>query len=225
MKRKSLFILLSVLILGLTVACMSNSILSNLGSDSTNTSDSQNASNILLQEDFSNSNSGWDVFDKDSYAGNYEDGIYTIINNDTQSYAWGFAHKYFTDTSIEVETHLISGPTDSESGIICREDGDNFYYGLVSVDGYYGIFKSTADDFALVQMENMPYNESINKENAVNKIRFDCIGSSLSLYVNDILLAQVTDSDFTSGDIGLLVGTYDEGAAKFGFDNLVVSNP
>jgi hypothetical protein len=74
-------------------------------------------------------------------------------------------------------------------------------------------------------MENMPTNSAIKLGNETNKVRFDCVGSTLSLYVNDILLAEVTDSDYASGDIGLIVGTYDTAGAKFSFDNLVVSKP
>lgn len=233
MNRKVMILIISTLVLILSVACASSSLLSQIngsndsGNTTTSNNDSGNAttSNVLLQEDFSNNNSGWDVYDEGNYLANYEDGKYVVTNNDTQAYAWGFANKFFSDTSITVDTQLVSGPQDAESGIICRQDGDNFYYGLVSVDGYYGIFKSTADDFALIQMENMPYNDAIKQKNETNSIRFDCIGSTLSLYANGILLAQVSDSDYSGGDIGFIVGTYDEGGAKFSFDNLVVTNP
>ena len=226
MKRKTDIFFLSILILGLSVACASSSLLSNDKNNNNTdiTSSNNTATNTLLEEDFSNSNSGWDHYTDGDYQAYYEDGKYFILNKDVQAYAWGLANKFFSDTSISVDTQLVSGPQDVESGIICRQNGNDFYYGIVSVDGYYGIFKSNDDEYTMIQMESMLYNESINKANGVNKIRFDCIGSTLSLYANDILLAQVSDSDYTNGDIGFIVGTYDEGDAKFSFDNLVVTN-
>jgi hypothetical protein len=215
--------LLSVLLLS-SIACSTSSLLSGSTNEGT-ASTSEETKNILLSEDYSNSKSGWDIYAEDLLSADYENGMYVITNDDPQSYAWGIANKYFTDTSIEMDTQLLSGPMDVESGIICRKNGNNFYYGLISIDGYYGIFKSTEEDFLMVQMENMPFNNAIKLGNEVNRVRFDCIGSTLSLFANDILLAEVTDPDYTSGDIGLIVGTYDDPGAKFGFDNLVVLKP
>jgi hypothetical protein len=221
MKSKLMLVLLSVVILSFfSLACLSSSLVP--GSSSAT---EEAPSKVLLSEDFSSDTSGWDVYKEDKLSASYDNGTYVITNDDTQAYAWGIANKVFTDTSITVDSQLVSGPMDVESGIICRMNGDNFYYGLVSIDGYYGIFKSTAEDFTLIQMENMPTNSAIKLGNESNKIRFDCVGSTLSLYVNDILLANVTDSDYTSGDIGLIVGTYDTAGAKFSFDNVVVSKP
>ncbi len=232
MKSKLSLVLLSIGMMSiLSVACLSSSLTAGSSSGSDETTVEQSApvekptNTDLLSEDFSNSNSGWDIYSEDLLSAAYENNMYVITNDDPNSYAWGIANKFFTDTSITVDTQLLSGPMDVESGIICRMNGDNFYYGLISIDGYYGIFKSTEKEFAMVQMENMPFNNAIKLGNELNKIRFDCIGSTLSLYVNDILLAEVTDADYTSGDIGLIVGTYEEAGAKFGFDNVVVSKP
>lgn len=232
MKSKLMLVLLSVVLMSfLSMACLSSSLLPGSDGGTDETTDAQPAqveeasSNVLLSEDFSNNSSGWDVYSEDLLSANYENDMYVITNDDPQSYAWGIANKFFTDTSITVDSQLLSGPMDVESGIICRMNGDNFYYALISIDGYYGIFKSTAEDFTMIQMENMPFNNAIKLGNETNKIRFDCIGSTLSLYINDILLAEVTDADYASGDIGLIVGTYEEAGAKFGFDNVVVSKP
>jgi hypothetical protein len=38
-------------------------------------------------------------------------------------------------------------------------------------------------------------------------------------------LEQQTDSNFSSGDVGLMAGTFDTGGAQIAFDNFVVSKP
>ncbi|MBI9048865.1 MAG: hypothetical protein JEZ00_05585 [Anaerolineaceae bacterium] len=221
MQKKWLYILLTFTIGISTMACLSSSITS----DATEDSAAEPKQQVLLEEDFSKDNTGWDIYEDETISMAYENDMYVVVDQDPQFYAYGYANKNFADTSIEVESTLLSGPMDVESGIICRSSYDNFYFGIVSIDGYYGIVKAIGDDFSLIQMDSMPANSAINQGNEMNKIRFDCIGNSLSLYVNGELLTSVTDDELTDGDIGFIVGTYDEGGAKFGFDNLVVTKP
>jgi hypothetical protein len=217
MKNKWLLFVLTVVI-GISVLACSTSSLLPSGEDS-------ESSKVLFTDDFSNAKSGWDIYEDSDMMTGYENDMFVVFNNVPQYYSYAYANKNLTDTSIEVDSTLLSGPMDVESGIICRSNYDNFYYAIVSIDGYYGIAKAIGEDFSYIQMDSMLYNSSINLGNETNKIRFDCIGNTLSLYVNGQLLTSVTDDELTSGDIGFIVGTYDEAGAKFGFDNLVVSKP
>jgi hypothetical protein len=47
----------------------------------------------------------------------------------------------------------------------------------------------------------------------------------LSLTVNGVLLAEVQDSEFTSGDIALTATSYESDPTEVRFDNLVVTSP
>ena len=58
-----------------------------------------------------------------------------------------------------------------------------------------------------------------------NRLRVDCIGNRLSLYVNGEIVAEVTDGDLASGDVGLASGTYDDPGTDMRFDNFVVYRP
>jgi hypothetical protein len=180
---------------------------------------------LLFKDDFSNDKTGWDIYEGEDMTTGYENDMFVILNNAPQYYTYAYANKNLSDTSIVVESTLLSGPMDVESGIICRSNYENFYYAVVSIDGFYGIAKSIGDDYEYIQSDGMYENAAINLGNEMNTIRFDCIGNELTLYVNGQLLSSVTDDQLTNGDIGLLVGTYDEGDAKFGFDNLVVTKP
>jgi hypothetical protein len=42
------------------------------------------------------------------------------------------------------------------------------------------------------------------------------------MFVNDQLLAEVSDDTFAKGEIALAVSTFEEGGATFKFDNLLV---
>jgi hypothetical protein len=53
-----------------------------------------------------------------------------------------------------------------------------------------------------------------------NRIRGDCVGTTLTLYVNDRKLIEVDDRDLTSGRVGLSVES-----ANVIFDNFWVRTP
>jgi hypothetical protein len=60
--------------------------------------------------------------------------------------------------------------------------------------------------------------DAINKGMSTNHIRGDCVGSKLTLYVNDQKLLEREDDEFASGAVGLEVES-----ANISFDNLLVS--
>jgi hypothetical protein len=47
----------------------------------------------------------------------------------------------------------------------------------------------------------------------------------LALTVNGVLVAETSDSSFHEGDIGLIVGSFDDPGVDIWFDNLVVLVP
>ena len=48
---------------------------------------------------------------------------------------------------------------------------------------------------------------------------------TISLYVNDQLVHQLTDTAYTSGTIALDAGTFVQPSAEVAFDNVVVRRP
>ena len=60
---------------------------------------------------------------------------------------------------------------------------------------------------------------------ASNHIRADCVGDTLTLYVNGMQLAQVKDARFPAGDVGLIAGTYATPGTDIRFDDFIVYQP
>ena len=52
-----------------------------------------------------------------------------------------------------------------------------------------------------------------------------CVGDTLNLAINGILLAEAHDSDLSSGSAGIIVGTFEYPGIIVGFDNFKVSSP
>ncbi len=63
----------------------------------------------------------------------------------------------------------------------------------------------------------------------VNRIRADCVGSKLTLYVNDRQVLEAEDSEYASGFYGLFVGNDVENGGPFKtnvlFDDFSISSP
>ncbi len=183
------------------------------------------SSNVLFEDDFSKTSSGWDQTTSESGTTDYKDGTYQILVNQTQYDLWANPGKSFTDVSTEVDAVMIGGPVDNDFGIICRyKDTSNYYFGIISSDGYYAI-GYVLDGKQSIFSEQLEFSDAIKQGTESNRIRFDCVGSTLTLYANGTQLTQVTDNTLTSGDVGLMAGTFDSAGTNVSFDNFVVKKP
>lgn len=182
--------------------------------------------NVLFQDDFSDPSSGWDQVNEIEGSTDYVNGVYRIYVDEANYDIWANPGLDFTDTIIEVEATKVGGPDDNDFGVICRYQGlDNFYFFIISSDGYYGIAKVVNGEQALIGLENMEYSDAINQGNASNLLRADCIGNQFTLYINGEKVADASNSQYTSGDVGLIAGTFDIAGTEVNFDNIVVSQP
>jgi hypothetical protein len=214
MKKKLNFIIIIVVLVLTALACGSS------------TPSEPLPEGVLFQDDFSDTSSGWDRVNVSDGITDYEDGIYRILVNTDNTDVWANPGLNFTDTVIEVEATKVGGPDDNDFGIICRyEDTSNFYALIISSDGYYGVYKVLDGEQLLIGEESMMPDDAIKQGNVTNIIRADCIGSTLTLFVNGTQLVSVQDSSFSSGDAGLLAGTFDTPGTDIHFDNFVVREP
>jgi len=96
---------------------------------------------------------------------------------------------------------------------------------LISSDGYYGILKVRQGAYSLLSGTTMDYSNEINRARGTNRVRGDCIGPNLALFVNGNLLVQVADMDFSAGKTGLIAGSHDVIGVDILFDNFIVYQP
>ena len=185
------------------------------------------SSQILFSDDFSTTSKKWDQVTEADRSTGYYNNAYRITVNSTDSHVWANPKpKDYADTRIEVDAWKNGGPDDNDFGIICRSSGEGeFYYGVISSDGFYGIYKVTSDGGDSLGNDSMLESDAILQGGVTNHLRFDCVGTTLSLYVNDTLVDQQTDSSYTTGNIGLMAGTYQASGTDILFDNFFVYNP
>ncbi len=220
MKSNSrILIMFAVLILS-SLACQA------VSSGGTTTTTDQPASNLLFKDDFSDTSSGWDQVTTDTGVTDYTDGVYRIYVNETGTDVWANPGLDFTDVSVQVEASMVGGPADNDFGVVCRSmDVSKFYFFVISSDGYYGIGKVSDAGQELIGMDAMQPSEAIHQGGEMNTVRADCVGSSLSIYVNGEKLNEVQDTEFASGDVGLIAGSFDTPGTDIHFDNFSVTKP
>ncbi len=180
---------------------------------------------VLFQDDFSNPFSGWDHVSTSGGIMDYDSGVYRFLVNDSHFNYWATPRKQFTDTRVEVDTAKLGGPDSNRAGIVCRLNGEQFYFFVISSDGYYAIGRTNGLESYLLGQDQMALSTSIKTGMAVNHLRADCVGSTLVFYVNGFPVAQVNDSTLASGEVGLLAGTFEEGGVDIIFDQFIVLQP
>ena len=182
---------------------------------------------VQFQDDFSDPSSGWARrFDENTGSLDYVNQGYQISVNQSHAILWSGPGLEFTDVQIEVDVTKIDGPENDDFGVVCRaRDEHNFYFLIISSDGYYGIGIVRDGIQQLISMKNMPPSEDIIQGQHTNHLRADCIDETLSLYVNGIHLVTVQDSEFTSGDVGLFAGTFDNPGTRVRFNKFSVLMP
>lgn len=181
---------------------------------------------VLFRDDFSDPSSGWDRVQADEGVTDYASGEYRILVQQTQHDYWANPGRSFGDVRVEVDARKGGGPDDNDFGVICRyQDTNNFYAFLISSDGYYAILKYSGGSSETLGTDGMASTDAVNLGDSTNHIRADCVGSTLTLYANGTMIHSTSDSTFSSGDVGLIAGTFDEPGTDVYFDNFVVYQP
>jgi serine/threonine-protein kinase len=181
---------------------------------------------VLFQDDFNDAGSGWDIIEFENGNVGYTEGYYFAETWESGGMVWGVANQMFSDAVIEVSTIQSVGPANDNNGfgVMCRVQEDNSGYLLrISGDGFYSIYLIQSGSFE----DLVPWTTSsvINQGNAMNRLRVVCDGPTLALFVNGELLAETTDTTFSSGDIGLAATTFEEEETEILFDDLVIFAP
>lgn len=183
---------------------------------------------IYFQDDFSNESTGWPTVREEGAVTDYEDGVYRIFVNETNTDFLGAPGVSLErDVRVEVDTSKVAGPDENDFGVLCRrQDKDNFYQFMITSDGYVGIIKRVDGAQQSIANEKLIQHPAINTGDAKNHIQVDCIGDTLTLFVNGQQVATVQDTTFMEGGgVGLFAGTYDIPGTDIHFDNLIVTKP
>jgi DNA-directed RNA polymerase subunit RPC12/RpoP len=172
---------------------------------------------VLFHDNFSNKKSGWDVVvDEPDYRLEYVKGGYRIFINNGEGGETSRIDGNYKDMNVAVDVKYVAGPDDGKFGVTCRAKKDAGFYSFeLSPDGSYSINKYTSKgDQATsnVLADGKLDSGTIDTTEPIH-LRGDCAGNTLTLYLNNNALLQVSDSSFKSGGIGLIASAGPSGEA------------
>src|SRR5215213_9926125 len=109
-----------------------------------------NPGDILYQEEFEDNTTGWDRISNDHGIMDYDSGGYRILVKQPDFNLWSTAEKDFGDVRIEADVFRLNGPDENRQGVLCRYQNGDYYFFVISNDGYYGIGKFIGEQTLLL---------------------------------------------------------------------------
>lgn len=183
---------------------------------------------LVLQDKFDSEDKGWDKFIEDGKGqAGYDENQYRIQVTASNTHIWANPKNSSppSDVHISVDARKEDGDTNNLYGVICRyQDEKNFYFFVISSDGYFGVGKVKDGQYQLINRRDYPPSSAILTEHQTNKIYVECVGQDLRLYVNNQFVDEQTDDELKTGNVGLIAGTLGGGTVIV-FDNFEVRGP
>jgi hypothetical protein len=178
----------------------------------------------LFQDEFEQNTTGWDRLVNEVGIMDYDSGGYRMMIRQPSFNFWSTPEKDFGDVRVEVDVTRLNGPDENRAGMMCRYQNGNYYFFVISNDGYYAMGKFIDGQSILLGESTMQASPDV-QPGAVNHLRADCIGDSLTFYINFTLIAGAQDADLANGDVGLIAGSFSEPGVDVLFDHFVVIQP
>jgi hypothetical protein len=153
----------------------------------------------------------------------YANGGLTIEIKVIDRVAWSVAGRDFKDGVVSVDATPIGGPDDNAYGLIVRHEGDRSFYRFeISADGYYAV-QAPKGALGWEFLADWTESSAIRRGRETNKIEVKCQAQTMTFYVNEVQVAQVTDGRYREGDVGVIAGTfYNEPGTYVLFDDFTV---
>ncbi|MBC7878020.1 MAG: serine/threonine protein kinase [Anaerolineales bacterium] len=179
---------------------------------------------VLYADDFSDPLSGWPTVQNTQGGYGYLQDGYHIYVNEVQGVFWAKTNRQDGNVSIHVDARPVAEGMNGYYGLLCRlQDDQNFYYFVIRSNGDYNIGKYKNAEFQPLFSEVWRQSNIINLGSQTNRLQANCAGNRLSFYVNNILLGEVTDADFTSGFSGLIAANLDTQPFEVVFNNFLIT--
>ena len=179
--------------------------------------------NVILEDEFSDNRNVWALGGDENGSVDIFDGQ-LVIDLDLDSYVqWSSLPDIYPSLMMVTEGQFINSVGDGEAGFICGlKDQDNFTVLEVSEDGFFTIWKY--EDDAFISLVDWTFSEVIDLSQPF-KLSAYCGADRLVLALNDIILVETRDPNYTPGYVGLMAGTWDNPGVTVGYDTFVIMAP
>ena len=180
--------------------------------------------NETFSDDFDTPNKGnWTIFNESAVVSAWRNGRFAFDFNEAMMTATSITNDLdLSDVVVQMEVYRVGDVIENDMGLVCRyQDQDNYYSMSFGNDDYVTIYKTVAGTWTAL------FNEFVDTDLSgdYHQMTISCIGTELSLFIDGNLMAKVNDSELSTGDVGLISGTYDSVPVVLEFDNFVVYTP
>ncbi len=120
-----------------------------------------NPGDVLYQEQFENNTTGWARISNDNGIMDYDGGGYRILVRQPRLNVWSTSEKDFADVRVEADVIKLNGPDENRMGLICRYQAGDYYFFVISNDGFYVIGKFIGGLTLLLGQSEMQASDAI----------------------------------------------------------------
>ena len=162
------------------------------------------SANILFQDALISNTHGW-----------FDDGSHCFFKSD----GYHIKLSYFCvapttipegNITVSVNVKEVSGSNDFPFGIVLRRSGQQYYAFEIDSQSQWVFFKATSASAKDTTLHTYTTNAAIHKGlNVANALKVVIRGNVYACYVNNTLVGQVTDSSYSSGQVGLISEKYE----------------
>jgi hypothetical protein len=166
----------------------------------------------------------WDIFTTEDGAARFsiEGGMLEGYVAADRGYVMSRNHVEHTDVIVNATVRQTQGLLGNGFGVVCRADEQgNGYYFLLSSEGQFTISAATSARDDLFELIPWQHHSIIKQNTQPNDIRAVCAGNYLAMFINDVFVAEAFDDEFTSGELGVVIGAVGQPAAAR-FDNILL---
>lgn len=185
--------------------------------------------NVLYQDNFTDPASSWPEDKFDNYFIGYHEPEYYHVELTGSNYrttVFEPQKRSFSDATIELKVLTASAKTAPEGdfryGLAFRRSGDQYYAFTISprTRNWY-VLKSSPNGLTVLTEGT---DEEIHDLDIADTLRVDLQGASFSFHINDQMVGEVTDPDYTAGEVGFYVESFDSPNTHIHFDDLLIRN-
>ncbi len=154
----------------------------------------------------------------DGFAAPTGDGFKMHLSQPQQR-AWAIADQSAADFDVELDIRSVIASEDVGYGLLYRyQNQDNYYLFAIGGDGYYTI--AVVRDGELAPLRSWQQWPHIRRGIASNRLRVRCQRSVCRFHINGEFTAQIKDSTFLAGRLGLWVQSFSDASLDVVFGEM-----
>jgi len=179
---------------------------------------------LLLTEDFSDPTTlFWIQKSETNWATWINNGVY-VMHVKAPNVEISSGPAWLKINEVALEADVIRKQGHGYYGFACREVGTSYYTIFISTEGYFGFGETRGGQVTF--LKTTPSQLIDTAINAVNHIRGECRGDTLTLYINGTWAGQQKVEGLGPGYVSMLTGTtWEQSQVVVYFDNLQIWTP